>query len=43
MKHVRGKALLATALVVWTHPLTGQETVIWGWRHTDHHLRQFAV
>jgi hypothetical protein len=24
-------------------PLTRDEWMIWGWRHTDHHLRQFAV
>ncbi len=24
-------------------PLTRDEWLIWGWRHTDHHLRQFAV
>ena len=30
-----------------THPffgaLTREEWMIWGYRHTDHHLRQFAV
>jgi Protein of unknown function (DUF1569) len=24
-------------------PLTREEWLIWGYRHTDHHLRQFAV
>jgi hypothetical protein len=24
-------------------PLTRDEWMIWGWRHTDHHLRQFAL
>ena len=24
-------------------PLTRDEWMTWGWRHTDHHLRQFAV
>jgi hypothetical protein len=24
-------------------PLTRDEWLIWGWRHTDHHLRQFAI
>ena len=23
--------------------LTREEWMIWGWRHTDHHLRQFAL
>lgn len=30
-----------------SHPgfgqLTGEEWLIWGYRHTDHHLRQFAL
>jgi hypothetical protein len=24
-------------------PLTREEWMIWGYRHIDHHLRQFAV
>lgn len=24
-------------------PLTREEWLIWGYRHTDHHLRQFAI
>jgi len=24
-------------------PLTRDEWMTWGWRHTDHHLRQFAL
>ena len=24
-------------------PLTREEWLIWGYRHTDHHLRQFAL
>ena len=24
-------------------PLTPDEWMIWAWRHTDHHLRQFAL
>jgi hypothetical protein len=24
-------------------PLTRDEWMIWGYRHTDHHLRQFAL
>jgi len=24
-------------------PLTSEEWLIWGYRHTDHHLRQFAL
>jgi hypothetical protein len=24
-------------------PLTRDEWMVWGFRHTDHHLRQFAL
>ena len=27
----------------WFGPLTRDEWMIWGYRHTDHHLRQFAL